>query len=167
MMRRIFCPAILFCGFLSGVAVAGDVPDVKTGLWSTTTNTGDPNAPRQTVTMCTSTALLQTVFDQHLKDPKQPCKQTSVSHNGATTMEQNECKFGDTITKSKVITVTTGNTAVHTEIHQEGKSTVTVSESKYVGACPPGMQLGDYVGPDGKKSNVLHPGNVQAPAKAP
>jgi hypothetical protein len=163
-MRGRLCPAILCCVCLCSAAVAGDVPDVKTGLWSTTTNTGDTNVPRQTVTMCTSTALLQTVFDQHLKDPKQPCRQTSVSHNGATTTEQNECKFGDTVTKSKVITVTNGNTAVHTEIHQEGKSTVTVSESKYVGACPAGMQLGDYVGPDGKKSNVLHPD--QAPAKA-
>jgi hypothetical protein len=159
------CAAVLFCVCSSRAALAGDVPDVKTGLWSTTTTTGVPNAPRQTVTMCTSTALLQTVFDRHLKDPKQPCKQTSVSHNGATTTEQNECKFGDTVTKSKVITVTSGNTAVHTEIHQEGTSAVTVSESKYVGACPAGMQLGDYVGPDGRKANVLHPD--QAPAQAP
>jgi len=166
-MRGRLCATIFSCVCVSGAALAGDVPDVKTGLWSTTTNTGEPNTPRQTVTMCTSTALLQTVFDQHLKDPKQPCKQTGVSHNGATTTEQTECKFGDTVTRSKVITVATGDTAVHTEIHEEGKSTVTVSESRYVGACPPGMQLGDFVGPDGKKSNVLHPGGGQPPSKSP
>ena len=166
-MREILCFGAVSWVLISGVSHAGDVPDVKTGLWSTTTNPGDPSVPRQTVTMCTSTALLQTVYDQHLKDPKQPCKQTSVTHNGATTTEKNECKFGDAVTKSTVVTVASADTAVHTEIHQDGKSTVVVSESKYVGACPAGMQLGDFVGPDGKKSNVLHPGNDRTPAKTP
>jgi hypothetical protein len=164
--------SILFSGFLSGVllggvARAGDVPDVKTGLWTTTTTTGDPNIPAQTGTMCTSTALLQSLFDRRFKIPNPPCKRTSVVRSGATITEQTECKFGSMVTKFKVVTVITGDTAVHTEIHQEGKSTVTASDSKFVGACPARMQIGDFVGANGLKFNILHPEDAKMPAKAP
>ncbi len=166
-MRRVLFSAILSGALLGGLAHAGDVPDVKAGLWSTTTTTGDPQIPPQTGTMCTSTALLQTLFDQRFKKPNPSCKQTSVARSGSTITEQTECKFGGKVIKSKVVTVLTGNTAVHTEIHQEGKNTVTASDSKYVGACPTGMQIGDFVGANGMKFNILHPEDAKMPAKAP
>ncbi|HEY1313084.1 MAG TPA: DUF3617 family protein [Steroidobacteraceae bacterium] len=166
-MPRIMLSAILCCAGLGGVSQAGDVPDVKPGLWKTTTTTGDPNVPAQSGTMCTSTALLQTLFDQRLKDPARPCKQTSVVHSGTTITEQTECKFDGTVKRNKVVTVVSGDTEVRTEIHEEGKNTVTVSDSKWLSACPAGMQLGDFVGADGMKFNILHPENARAPAKAP
>ena len=160
---RGFC----LCAVLGGVAFGADVPDIKAGLWSTTTSTGDAQVPAVTVSMCSSTALLQTLVDQRLKGPNHPCKQISVAHIGSTIKEQAECKFDDTVTKSTSITVVTGNTAVHTEIHQEGNSAVIVSESKYVGACPAGMKLGDYVADNGVKANILHPESAKAPPKTP
>ena len=166
-MQKMLLSGIV-CGLvLSAHSYAGDVPDVKTGLWSTTTTVGDSKMPQQAVSMCTSTALLQTLYDQRRKTPNQPCKQIAVTHNGAAITEQTECKFGDTVVRTRAVTVVTADTAVRTEIHQEGNSTVTVNESKYVGACPAGMQLGDFVGADGKKSNILHPDTGGKPAKSP
>lgn len=163
---------MLVCGILSnallaGAAYAADVPDIKAGLWATTTSSAAAQVPRVTASMCSSTALLQTLVDQRLKGPNHPCKQISVAHSGTTITEQSECKFGDTVTKSKSVTVVSGNTAVHTEIHQEGRSTVIVSDSKYVGACPAGMQLGDFVTDDGMQANILHPEGAKAAPKTP
>jgi hypothetical protein len=166
-MPRITLSMTLCCTLLGPASFAGDVPDVKPGLWKTITTTGDPNVPQQTGTMCTSTALLQTLFDQRLKDPARPCKQTSVVHSGTTITEQTECKLDGASIKNKVITTVTGDTEVRTEIRQEGKGTVTVSDSKWLSACPAGMQLGDFVGADGMKFNILHQQTAKAAPKSP
>ena len=156
---------ICLCALLGGVAYAADVPDIKAGLWSTATKTSDAKNPAVTVSMCSSTALLQTLVDQRLKGPNHPCKQLSVTHSGTTITEQAECKFDDTVIKSTSVTVVTGNTAVHTEIRREGDSAVIVSDSKYIGDCPAGMKLGDYVADNGDKANILHPEIAKAPPK--
>jgi hypothetical protein len=155
------------CALSGGAAYAADVPDIKAGLWATTTTSGDAQLPAVTASLCSSTALLQTLVDQRLKGPNHPCKRISVIHSGTTITEQSECKFGDTVTKSKSVTVVTGNIAVHTEIRQEGKSSIIVSDSKYVGPCPAGMQLGDFVADNGMKANILHPESAAAPPKTP
>jgi hypothetical protein len=163
-----FLSGIVTCGLLNSAAYAGDVPVIKEGLWSTTTNLGDPSIPNQTGTMCTSTALLQTLFDKQFKAPNPPCKRTGTVQNGATTIEHRECKFADEkLIKSTVTTVATSTTAVHSEVRREDKDTLIVSDSKYVSACPAGMQLGDYVASNGTKFNVLHPADAKEPAKAP
>ena len=46
-------------------------------------------------TMCTSTALLQTLFDGQFKKTNPPCKRSNVVQNGSTITEQHECKFSD------------------------------------------------------------------------
>jgi hypothetical protein len=166
-MQRLLLWAGICCVLLPGLAAPGDVPQIKTGLWKTVTTSGDPNIPEQTGTMCTSTALLQTLFDQQKKDAARPCKQTSIVHAGSTITEQTECKFGGTLVKNTAVTVLTGDTEVRTQIHREGKSSVTVSDSKYVGACPAGMKVGDFLGADGTKFNVLQPEKLKDPAKSP
>jgi hypothetical protein len=166
--RKILSSGIVMYGLMNCAVYAGDVPVIKTGLWSTTTSMGDPTIPNQTGSMCTSTALLQTLFDGKFNKPNPPCKRTRTAQNGATTTEQQECKFGDAKpVKTTVTTVVTGDRAVHSEIHQEGKDTVIISDSKYLSACPTGMQLGDYVGANGTKFNILHPEAAKAPAQTP
>jgi hypothetical protein len=166
-MNRTIMSGVFYFSLLGGASYAADVPDIKPGLWATTTTSGDAKMPSATASMCSSTALLQALVDQRLKGPNHPCKRISVAHSGATITEQSECKFGDTVTRSKSVTVVTGNTAVHTEIRQEGKTTVIVSDSKYVGACPAGMQLGDFVADNGMKANILQPENDEPPPKKP
>ena len=166
-MNRLIASGLFSCALLGGSSYAADVPDIKPGLWTTTTTTGEAQRPPVTASMCSSTALLQALVDQRLKGPNHPCKRVSVTHSGSTITEQSECKFGDTVAKSKSVTVVTGNTAVHTEIHQEGKSAVIVSDSKYVGACPAGMQLGDFIADNGMKANILQPDGAEPPSKKP
>ncbi|MEP6547837.1 MAG: DUF3617 family protein [Gammaproteobacteria bacterium] len=164
-MNRMIMLGVFSCTLLGGASYAADVPDIKPGLWATTTTTGDAKMPPVTASMCSSTALLQTLVDQRLKGPDHPCKRISVAHSGTTITEQSECKFGSTVTKSKSVSVVTGNTAVHTEIRQEGKSAVIVSDSKYVGECPAGMKLGDFITDSGMKANILQPEGDETPPK--
>ncbi len=165
-MTRMSTSVVFSCALLTGASLAADVPNIKPGLWATSTTT-DPRMPAATASMCSSTALLQTLVDQRLNGPDHPCKRISVVHSGTTITEQSECKFGDTVSKSKSVTVVTGNTAVHTEIRLEGKSAVIVSDSKYVGACPAGMKLGDFVADNGTKANILEPESGEQPPNKP
>jgi hypothetical protein len=167
-MKMSLLLGMLCCGCIAAVAHAGDYPNIKEGLWSTTTTMGDAKRPPQSGTMCNSTAVMQSVIDAHKKGD-QPCKITNMSHTGSVYTEQTECTFGAQVRKSTSVTTFTGDTSVHTEIHQaDGAATVT-SDSKYVGACPAGMVPGDYVGADGMKFNILHPESMKPPdsAKSP
>jgi hypothetical protein len=160
--------ALMCCACASAIAHAGDYPNIKEGLWSTTTTMSDAKRPPQTATMCNSTAVMQTVIDTH-KKTDQPCKITNLSHSGAVYTEQTECNFGGQVRKSTSVTTFTGDTAVHTEIHQADGTVTVTSDSKYVGACPTGMVPGDFVGADGVKLNILHPEDIKVPdsVKAP
>jgi Protein of unknown function (DUF3617) len=156
------------CACLAATVHAGDYPNIKEGLWSTTTTMASAKLPPQNATMCNSTAVMQSVIDSH-KKTDQPCKITGMSHSGAVYTEQTECNFGGQVRKSTSVTTFSGDTAVHTEIHQADGTVSVTSDSKYVGACPTGMVPGDFVGADGVKLNILHPEDVKLPdsTKAP
>jgi hypothetical protein len=147
---------------LAAAAHAGDYPNIREGLWTTTTTMSDAKRPPQTGNMCNSTAVMQSVIDAHKKSD-QPCKIVSLSHNGSVYTEQTECTFGGQVRKSTSVTTFTGDTAVHTEMHQADGTVTVTSDSKYVGACPAGMVPGDYVGADGMKFNILHPEDMKLP----
>jgi hypothetical protein len=156
--------------FACGAAVthAGDYPNIKEGLWSTTTTMSDAKRPPQVGNMCNNTAVMQSVIDAH-KKTDQPCKIVSLTHSGPVYTEQTECNLGGQVRKSTSVTTFTGDSAVHTEIRQADGSVTVTSDSKYVGACPSGMVPGDFVGADGLKFNILHPEDIKLPdgAKAP
>ena len=153
---------------IAAAAHAGDYPNIKEGLWTTTTTMSDAKRPPQTGSMCNSTAIMQGVIDMHKKSD-QPCKIINLSHSGSVYTEQTECNFGGQVRKSTSVTTFRGDTAVHTEIHQADGTVTVTSDSKYLGACPAGMVPGDFVGADGMKVNILHPEDVKLPdsAKAP
>ena len=159
---------ILSCACTAAAAHAGDYPNIKEGLWSTTTIMSDAKRAPQTGSMCNSTAVMQSVIDAH-KKTDQPCKITSLTHSGAVYTEQTECTIGGQVRKSTSVTTFTGDSAVHTEIHQADGTVTVTSDSKYVGTCPTGMVPGDFVGADGLKFNILHPEDIKLPdsAKAP
>jgi len=147
---------------LATAAHAGDYPNIREGLWTTTTTMADAKRPPQTGSMCNSTAVMQSVIDAHKKSD-QPCKIVSLNHSGPVYTEQTECTFAGQVRKSTSVTTFTGDTAVHTEMHQADGSVTVTSDSKYVGACPAGMVPGDYVGADGMKFNILHPEGMKLP----
>jgi hypothetical protein len=169
MMKIPLLIGVLSCACAAATAQAGDYPNIKEGLWSTTTTMSDAKHPPQTGTMCNSTAVMQSVIDAHKKASDQPCKITSMSHSGNVYTEQTECNIGGQVRKSTSVTTFTGDTLVHTEIHQADGAVTVTSDSKYVGACPAGMVPGDFVGANGMKFNILHPEDSKLPdaPKAP
>lgn len=164
-MKMSLLLGMLCSGCLAAVAHAGDYPNIREGLWSTTTTMADAKQPPQTGTMCNSTAVMQSVIDAHKKGD-QPCKITAMSHVGSVYTEQTECSIGGQVRKSTSVTTFTGDTLVHTEIHHADGAVTVTSDSKYVGACPAGMIPGDYVGADGMKFNILHPEGMNLPDSA-
>jgi hypothetical protein len=140
---------------MAASAHAADYPTIKEGLWTTTTILSDRKHPPQTGKMCNSTAVMQQVIDRQ-KKPDQPCRIVNMTHTGSVYTQQTECLVDGTVKKSTSITTFTGDSLVHTEIRHEGGALTVVSDSKYLGVCPAGMQPGDYVGDDGMKLNVLH-----------
>jgi hypothetical protein len=161
-MKMPLCLELMCLACIAAAAQAADYPNIKAGLWSTTTVMSDAKRPPQTGTMCNNTAVMQSVIDKH-KKTDQPCKITSMSHSGSVYTEQTECNVGGQVRKSTSVTTFTGDTLVHTEIHQTDGSVTVTSDSKYVGACPAGMVPGDFVGADGLKFNILHPEDMKAP----
>jgi len=155
----------LFAGaIMSGFAHAGDLPgikdlpDVKEGLWeSTTMMTGAMDKPMRT-TMCTSNAVNRKVFEDMHKNPNSPCKEIHSERQGAVVTSETECNFSGKVSRSKMVMTLTGSTGYRLESRKADNTVETVIESKWVGACPAGMKLGDVTGPDGKvMMNMMKP----------
>jgi hypothetical protein len=148
-------------GFLVGAIAAGcalaadqpgikDLPDMKEGLWeSSTMMPGAMDKPMHS-TMCTSNAVNRKMYEDNHKSANRSCKEIHSERQGAVITEEIECNFNGKVTRSRSITTLTGNTAMHLETRKADNTVESVIDMKWVGACPAGMKLGDVTGPDGK-----------------
>ena len=148
-------------GFLVGAIAAGcalgadqpgikDLPDVKEGLWaSSTMMPGTMDKPMHT-TMCTSNAVNRKIYEDTHKRKNSLCKEIHSERHGSVITQEIECNFSGKVTRSKSVTTLTGNTAVRVETRKADNTLESVIDTKWVGACPAGMKLGDVTGPDGK-----------------
>jgi len=156
-------------GFLVGVIAAGcvlgadqpgikELPDMKAGLWeSSTMMPGAMDKPMHT-TMCTSNAVNQKMYEDSHKSADHPCKEIHSERQGSVIKQEMECNFSGKVTRSTSVTTLTGNTAMHLETRKADNSVESIIDTKWVGACPAGMKLGDVTGPDGKvMMNVMTP----------
>ena len=156
-------------GLLFGVIAAGyalgadqpgikDLPDVKEGLWeSSTMMPGLMDKPMRT-TMCTSNAVNRKMYEDSHKGTDRPCKDIHSERNGAVITQEVECNFSGKVTPSKSITTLTGNTGMRLETRKADNTVENVIDMKWVGACPASMKLGDVAGPDGKvMMNAMNP----------
>jgi hypothetical protein len=156
-------------GFLLGAAAAGgalaaeelginDLPDIKEGLWqSSTVMAGSMDTPVHS-TMCISNAVYRKLYLDTRKNADNPCKQTHSERHGSVITQDTECNFSGKVTHSKSVTTLTGNTAIRLETRDADNKIESLIEMKWVGACPAGMKLGDVAGPDGKvMMNALAP----------
>jgi hypothetical protein len=147
---------ILFVAIAWGFAHAGDLmgikdlPDVKEGLWeSSTMMPGAMNKPMRT-TMCNSNAVSRKMYEDTHRSANRPCKEIHSERNGSVITSETECIFSGKVTRSKSVTTLTGNTGIHLEMRKSDNTVESVIDMKWVGACPAGMKLGDVTGPDGK-----------------
>jgi hypothetical protein len=148
-------------GLLVGAIAAGcalgadqpginDIPDVKEGLWeSSTMMPGAMDKPMHT-TMCTSNAVNRKMYEDSHKNKDSVCKQIHSERHGSVITQEIECNFSGKVTRSKSVTTLTGNTAMRLETRNADNTVESVIDTKWVGACPAGMKLGDVTGPDGK-----------------
>jgi hypothetical protein len=127
-----------------------DLPDVKEGLWeSSTMMPGLMNKPMRT-TMCNSNAVSRKMYEDTHRSANAGCKEIHSERNGSVITTETECNFGGKLTRSKSVVTLTGNTGMHLEMHKADNTVESVIDMKWVGACPVGMKLGDVTGPDGK-----------------
>jgi hypothetical protein len=134
-----------------------DLPDIKEGLWESTVSNGATDKPMRT-TMCTNNAVSRKTYEDTHRDPNRPCKEIHSERHDSVYVSETECNFGGKVTRSRSTTTLTGNTGFRVEMRKADNSIETVIESKWMGACPAGMKLGDVTGPDGKvMMNMLAP----------
>jgi hypothetical protein len=127
-----------------------DIPDMKAGLWETSTMMpGTMDKPMHT-TMCTSNVVSRKMYEDSHKSTNSPCKDIHSDRQGSVITQEVECNFSGKVTRSKSITTLTGNTGIHLEMRKADNSVESVIDMKWMGACPIGMKLGDVTGPDGK-----------------
>jgi hypothetical protein len=155
-MSKNWQTAILIGAAALGFAHAGDLagikdlPDVKEGLWeSSTMMPGAMDKPVRS-TMCNSNAVSRKMFEDTHRSADRPCKEIRTERSGSVITSETECNFNGTVTRSKAVTKLTGNTGIHLEVYKADNTIESVIDMKWVGACPAGMKLGDVTGPDGK-----------------
>jgi hypothetical protein len=148
-------------GLLVGAITAGsalaadqpgikDIPDMKEGLWeSSTMMSGAMDKPMHT-TMCTSNAVSRKMYEDSHKNPNAACKEIHSERQGSVITQELECNFSGKVTRSKSVTTLTGNTGIRVETRKADNTVESVIDMKWAGACPAGMKLGDVTGPDGK-----------------
>jgi len=155
-MNKTIQRGFLVVGMAAGFALAADqpgiddIPDMKEGLWeSSTMMPGTMDKPMHT-TMCTSNAVSRKMYEDTHKTGNRMCKRIQSEHHGSVFTDQTECNFSGKVTRSTSVTTLTGNTGMHIEMRKADSTVETVIDMKWVGACPAGMKLGDVTGPDGK-----------------
>jgi hypothetical protein len=135
-----------------------DIPDVKEGLWeSSTMMPGAMDKPMRS-TMCTSNAVNKKMYEDSHKNTDSPCKQIHSERHGSVITQVLECNFSGKVSRSTSVTTLSGNTGMRVETRKADNTVETAIDMKWVGACPTGMKLGDVAGPDGKvMMNVMTP----------
>jgi hypothetical protein len=135
-----------------------DIPDMKAGLWESSTMMPASMAKPMHTTMCTNNAVNRKMYEDSHKGADSPCKNISSERQGSVITQEVECKFSGKVTRSKSITTLAGNTEIRVEMRKADNTVESTIDMKWVGACPVGMKLGDVTGPDGKvMMNALSP----------
>src|ERR1035437_7108578 len=153
MIRKIALSVIFLVLGTSKAFAAADLPDIKAGLWESRTTVG--NTKNIMSSSCMDNSVYKKVSDDMENNPNRPCKVLQKERNGSTYSSEVECKFGNKVSRSKTIINFSGNTAYHSEVRGSDNKVELVIDSKYAGACPTGMKLGDVTGPNGLKINLM------------
>jgi hypothetical protein len=155
-MRFATLSALCATGLVATAAQAVDLPDMKAGLWESST-TMEKGAKPVHSTMCMDKSVYKHLEEQQERNPNRLCKSIASQHSGAVYTSTTQCQFPNRKPSvSTTVMTMSGDTGYHTELRGENQAIEMVIDAKYVGACPAGMSLGDVTGPDGKVMfNVL------------
>jgi hypothetical protein len=157
MKRRTLYTATAFL-LAATIAFAGGPPVLKAGLWllnrQTIDNPGNKKDVWPPIKICRDHAYDQYVLELVKKVPG--CTTVSETTHGNTYQTDMKCVIGTTTLETKSTTTVQGDTASHGESHtlytpaMDGKTeTIMISDAKYLGSCPAGMQPGDRINANG------------------
>jgi hypothetical protein len=164
-MKRFLPAAASTAACLAGFSLfAADPPAMKEGLWSIHTISIDNPGNKKsegTRSICRNHAYDARIRQQTEQKQKQTCKSNSEASSGNTFTAESECSVQNSIIKSKGVTTFNGDSSIHSETHGTYTpalfgvaETTIIMDQKYVGACPAGMQPGDFMSADGKITHV-------------
>jgi len=145
-----------------GIAMAGEAPEVKEGLWSIHRQTIDNPGNKKSDT--SSTICRNHAYDQHvqaLAKNVKGCTRVSESFQGGKLSTEMHCVVAGTVIDTRETATYQGDTSTHAEIHTTytpafagvTESTM-IMDQKYIGSCPAGAQPGDMTSADGSVNHL-------------
>jgi hypothetical protein len=153
--------------FLIVALYAADPPAFKEGLWSihsTSINNPGNKKVEGTRSICRTHEYDVRIRQEAEKKQKQTCKTFTEIPAGNTLTAESECNIQGSVAKSKTVTTFSGDSSIHSETHATytpamfGTAEFTmIQDQKYVGACPAGMEPGDFMDASGKITHVKRP----------
>jgi hypothetical protein len=155
----------------AGAGAAFEYPTLKSGQWEMTT-TGGAGAPPRKATICLDANTQKALMDQGAGVQKEMCSKVDMRRDGTRYVTDAECKFGNSVVRSRGVMTMIGDTAYRTEttatfdppLVKDMRESKTVIEGKYVGACRDGLKPGDMVTDTGQKLNI---NQMQPPPRPP
>jgi len=101
-------------GFLVGAIAVGcalgadqpgikDIPDMKPGLWESSTMMPNTMTKPMRTTMCTSNAVSRKMYEDSHKSANSLCKEIHSERQGSVITQEVECNFSGKVTRSKSV----------------------------------------------------------------
>jgi len=164
-------PLLLLClGLLAaaGLARGVDLPTLRPGLWESRVRQDPDTAVPGVTRMCLDASVQRELVQTSEGFAEKLCRRSDIRSEGGAFVTETDCEIAGTRIRSRSVTTLTGDTAYRTEVHATytpplaGRAqSRTVIESRYAGACLPGMKPGDLILPDGRQVSI---GGRAAPA---
>ena len=146
---------------LIGYATATDMPKRKPGLWEMTLSTANSKRPPRSAKYCIDAATEALMDNVAGGMTRQACSKNDVHAEGATVVVDSVCMIDKSKVTGRSVITANGDTMLHMQIHTHfdpplyGSADVdSMSDSKWLGACPADMQPGDMMTPAGVKVSI-------------
>jgi hypothetical protein len=159
-MKKLLIPAVV--AFALPVIAIDNLPQLKEGLWSVTTETIS-NPAGSKIEGAYSICRNHDYDDKARARAKvmKGCTVTSETFQDGKYKIVSHCEVPGMVFESTAETAMTSETSTHTESHTTYKpamrgidETTMIMDQKYTGACPADMQPGDRMDKDGKINHL-------------
>jgi Protein of unknown function (DUF3617) len=160
-MRLMTLCTVALAAAAVGVAGADEpqLPFLKDGFWESHIHqTVNDQQTEHTVRMCQTadTQRQERAFSASLRQKNQ-CSYSVKRQSANVYVSENRCQAGALAgTLSQGTMTFRGDTAYHNEVHllQNGNVKTTITDAKYVGACPADMKPGDTILDNSARFNI-------------
>ena len=163
-----YCLALLsILTFLSGTALALDLPVRKAGLWELTMSFTDRKIPPQTMRQCIDAATDKLMNSNFGAATQQACSKQDMTRARATITVDSICNVAGATTSSHAVITGSFDSAYTMQVTStrrggqavpgmaSGGETKMTIEARWLGPCAAGERPGDMIMGNGMKINIL------------